>query len=169
MEIKFIFNEKDYKTIKKIFEDYIKQRYYPTSNPQVYDGDFGAEGKITPDWISINLCTGNYWQVFQENDEYYVYYEGSRAGLRALTPFVFHKKFLNAWVDENDLNIIIKGKGNTKTLTLTVVGFKTSFPELKWHQRLERLAEEPEKAIILTWDNIPLRVIDYKNVYKKGE
>jgi hypothetical protein len=166
MKIKFKVSKNNFKIVRKIFEEYIKERYYQTSTPELYTGDFGANGRITQDCITINLCTGNYWQVFQENDEYFVYYEGSRAGLRALTPFTFHKKFLNAWVTENDLNIIIKNKKQTKTLTLTVVGFKTSFPELKWHERVEKLAEEPEKAIILTWDNIPLRVIDYKNVYK---
>jgi hypothetical protein len=170
MQIKFKVSKEDYKTIKKIFKNYIKQRYYPTSNCEFYKGDFGANGRITEDCITINLCTGNYWQCYEDNGEYFVYYEGSRAGLRALTPFTFHKKFINAWVDENDLNIIIrKSKEETKTLTLTVVGFKTSFSSLKWHQRLERLAEEPEKAIILTWDNIPLRVFEYKNVYKDEE
>jgi hypothetical protein len=166
MEIKFKVNEKDYKTIKKIFEDYIKQRYYPTSSPSYFEGDFGANGTIEEVFVDISLCTGNCWQIWKENDNYYVYYEGSRAGFRALTPFVFHKKFVNAWVDENDLNINLRNKKQMKWLTLTVVDYKTTFPQLKWHERVEKLAEEPEKAIILTWDNIPLRVINYKNVYK---
>jgi hypothetical protein len=172
MKIKFKVEKKDFEVIKKIFEYYIKQRYYPTSSPSYFEGDFGAEGKITPDWVSISLCTGNYWQCYINNHwqcEAYVEYNGSRAGLHALTPFRFYKKFVNAWVTENDLNIILRNKKQMKWLTLTVVDYKTTFPQLKWHERLEKLAEEPEKAIILTWDNIPLRVINYKNVYKKGE
>jgi hypothetical protein len=166
MKIKFKVSKNNFKIVRKIFEDYIKSRYYPTSDPSKYEGDFGAEGRITQDWISINLCTGNYWQLFKENNEYFVEYEGSRAGLKALTPFRFYKKFINAWVDENDLNIILRNKKQMKWLTLTVVDYKTTFPQLKWHERVERLVEEPEKAIILTWDNIPLRVINYKNVYR---
>jgi hypothetical protein len=176
MKIKFKVEKKDFKILRKIFEDYVKSRYHPTSSTELYTGDFGANGRITRDCITINLCTGNTWRCYINNipnafeiNGYFVEYEGSRAGLHALTPFRFYKKFIDAWVTENDLNIIIRDRKQTKTLTLTVVGFKTSFPELKWSEKVEKLAEQPEKAVVLTWENIPLRVINYKNVYKKGE
>jgi len=159
MRIKFEVSEKDYKIIRQIFENYIKSTYY-TTDLSYWDGGFNAHGILENDYINVSLCTGNTWEIYKNGNKYYVEYSGSRAGLRALTPF----SAKDSWVSENALNIIINDEG--KWISLKVVEVKTSNPKLKWSERLERLVEDSKKAVVMTWDNVPLRITKYKNVYK---
>jgi hypothetical protein len=144
-------SDKGIETIENEFNSYV------LSQEQPWGGELKKEG----DEITLILTTGNKWVLNKRLGE--LTYEGSRHGFVKLTPFKnvrITKEGLLVYTSFDEHGVV---EGWDQ---LYVLSYETSYPSLKWYERIEQLLQMPEFGVIFDHNGIPLRVAPYKNVYK---
>jgi hypothetical protein len=155
--MKITFSGLSDKGIQTIIDEF---NAYVLENSPNWGGELIKEG----DEIQLILTTGNKWILNKRRGE--LAYEGSRAGFQKLTPFknvriISEGLLVYTSFDEHG---VIKSWDK-----LYVLKYQTTYPTLKWNERIEQLLDMPEFGVIYDHNNIPLRIAPYKNVYPKKE
>jgi hypothetical protein len=93
-------------------------------------------------------------------------YEGTRAGLVRLQPFMKWLRWGGTYTDGGELGVKIKDEW--VLFSLRLVEYKTTTPkrwQVAWYEQIERLTEKPGYAVIMAGPYSPRRVVKYRDVY----
>ncbi|MBO3801788.1 MAG: hypothetical protein JTT12_05670 [Candidatus Brockarchaeota archaeon] len=114
--------------------------------------------------LTYTTCCGNIWDVRKDKGAIFFSYEGTRAGFLRATPFAPEMEIDP--LSDNYIDIIFDDKG----FIFELFEYETSTPP-EWKvtpiETIEKVAEEPNKAVILRFGH-PRKIVEYKNVYQKG-